>query len=76
MSDEKERGEKMVTMRMPERVHASIKVLKKKYGTSTLADSLWEFIKQYDPDAAKAGEQVASLRVQIAEILGDEEDEN
>lgn len=47
MSNSK-RGEKVVTMKLPEKVHTAIKVLQRRYGTETLGEGLWSFITEND----------------------------
>lgn len=70
--------EQMVSMKMPVALHSAVKLIRKHYTTPEdkprMADALWRFIQEKDPNIAKEAERVSELRDQLATLLGDDEE--
>jgi hypothetical protein len=78
MKPEKD-AQKMVSMKVPLDVHTAFMLLKKRYNTSgkhlKLGESIWQFIEDTDPELAKTARRATELREELANILGDDDDE-
>lgn len=73
-----EEREPMVSMKMPVALHSAVKLIRKRYTTPEdkprMADALWRFIQENDPNIAKEAERVSELRDQLATLLGDDDE--
>lgn len=66
MGSNKDKGEKMVNVRLPESAHEMIKVIQERYSDHgqrlSLGDALVAFIEAVDPDIAETAQLTLEMR--------------
>ena len=71
--------DKMISIKVSIDIHTAIKLMKKRYASDgqslRLYECLWLFIQEKDPELAEQAERIGKLRAEIAELLGEDDED-